>query len=160
MAGPPREIMQGGTRILWGPGDRLRLISKLRILGSIKPLVNFHKCFISCAAECSDNIYLIQSSDKHNQLMQQGVTCWSYFIVTKICFTAIKIIYQFFFITLTWLWENLPESKAMGPLRDSQPSSWLSRPRANILATPFLIGPDHRHYLHYLHVVGCHLKLC
>jgi hypothetical protein len=56
MAGPPREIMQGGTRIFWGPGDRLRLISKLRILGSIKPLVNFHKCFISCAAECPDSI--------------------------------------------------------------------------------------------------------
>jgi hypothetical protein len=28
---------------------------------------NFHKCFISCAAECPDNIYFIQSSDKHNQ---------------------------------------------------------------------------------------------
>jgi hypothetical protein len=34
-----------------GPGDRLRLISKLRIGGSIKPLVNFHKCFNSRAAE-------------------------------------------------------------------------------------------------------------
>jgi hypothetical protein len=42
----------------------------------MKPLVNFHKCFISCAAECTDNIYFIQSSDKYNQLiMQQGVTC-------------------------------------------------------------------------------------
>ena len=29
---------------------------KLRILGPIKPLINFHKCFISCAAECPDNI--------------------------------------------------------------------------------------------------------
>jgi hypothetical protein len=29
--GPPREIMQGGTRLLWGPGDRLRPLSKLRI---------------------------------------------------------------------------------------------------------------------------------
>ena len=73
--GPPREIMQGGTRLLWDPGDSLRLLSKLRIWASIKPLVNFHKCFISCAAECPDNIYFIQSSDKHNQLMQQGVTC-------------------------------------------------------------------------------------
>ena len=61
-------------------------------LGLIKPLVNFHKCLISCAAECPDNIYLIQSSDKHNQLMQQGVTYWSYFIVTNIWSTAIKII--------------------------------------------------------------------
>jgi hypothetical protein len=23
---PPREILQGGTRLLWGPGDRLRLL--------------------------------------------------------------------------------------------------------------------------------------
>ena len=92
--GPPREILQGGRRLLWGSGDRLRLPSKLRIWGSIKAQVNFHKCFISCAAECLNNIYLIQSSDKHNQLMQQGVTCWSYFIVTKIWSTAIKIIYK------------------------------------------------------------------
>ena len=28
--GPPREILQGETRLLWGPGDRLRLFSKLR----------------------------------------------------------------------------------------------------------------------------------
>ena len=35
--------------------------------------IRFHKCFISCAAECLDNINFIQSSDKHNQLMQQGV---------------------------------------------------------------------------------------
>jgi hypothetical protein len=32
----------------------------------ITPLVNFHKCFISCAVECPDNIYFIQSSHKHN----------------------------------------------------------------------------------------------
>ena len=49
--GPPREILQGGTRLLWGPRDRLRFISKLRIWGPIKPLVHFHECLISCAAE-------------------------------------------------------------------------------------------------------------
>ena len=65
-AGLPREMKQGGTRLLLGPGDRLRLLSKLRIWGPIKPLINFHKCFISCAEECPDNIYFIQSSDKHN----------------------------------------------------------------------------------------------
>jgi hypothetical protein len=32
---------------------------KIEDLGPIKPLVNFHKCFISCAAECPDNIYFI-----------------------------------------------------------------------------------------------------
>jgi hypothetical protein len=42
-AGPPRELLQGGTRLLWGPGDRLILFSKLRIYCPIKPLVNFHK---------------------------------------------------------------------------------------------------------------------
>jgi len=30
-AGSPREILQGGPKLLWGPGDRLRLFSKLRI---------------------------------------------------------------------------------------------------------------------------------
>ena len=56
LPGPLRKILQGRTRLLWDPRDRLRLPSKLRIRGSIKPLVNFHKCFISCAAECPDNI--------------------------------------------------------------------------------------------------------
>jgi len=58
-----------------GPQEQAEIFSKLRILGPIKRLVNFHKCFISCAAECPDSIYFIQSSDKHNLLMQQGVTC-------------------------------------------------------------------------------------
>jgi hypothetical protein len=34
----------GEPRLPWGPGDWLRLLLKLRILGPIKPLVNFHKC--------------------------------------------------------------------------------------------------------------------
>jgi hypothetical protein len=59
--------LKGGTRLLSGPGDRLRFLSKLSILGPIKLLVNFQKCFnISCAAECPENIYFILSSDKHN----------------------------------------------------------------------------------------------
>ena len=96
-SGPPREIMQGGTRLLWGPRDRLRFLSKLSIWGPIKQLVYFHICLISCALECPDNIYFIQSSGKHNQLMQQGVNCLSCFIVNKIWSTAIKIIYQICF---------------------------------------------------------------
>jgi hypothetical protein len=28
--GPAREILQGGTRLLWDPGVRLRLLSKIR----------------------------------------------------------------------------------------------------------------------------------
>ena len=63
--GHQRENLQGRTRLLWGPGYRLKLLSKLRIWGPKKPLVNFHICFISSAAECPDNIYFIQSSDKH-----------------------------------------------------------------------------------------------
>jgi len=66
LPGTSREILQVGTRLFWGPGDMLRLLSKLRIWGPIKPLVNVHKCFISCAAECPDNIYFIQISDEHN----------------------------------------------------------------------------------------------
>ena len=80
LALPPREILLGGTRLFWGPGDRLRRLSKLRIWDPIKPLVNFKKCFTPCAAECPDKICFIQSSDKHNQLMLQGVTCLSCFI--------------------------------------------------------------------------------
>ena len=26
LSGPPREILQGGTRLIWGPGDKLRLL--------------------------------------------------------------------------------------------------------------------------------------
>jgi hypothetical protein len=52
---------QGETRLLWHPVDRLRLLSKLRILGPITPLVSFHKCFISCTAECPD-IYTLYNA--------------------------------------------------------------------------------------------------
>jgi hypothetical protein len=61
-------------------------------------MVNFHKCVIFCAAECQDNINFIQSTDKHYQLMQQGVTCLSCFIVNKTCSIAIKIIYQIYML--------------------------------------------------------------
>jgi hypothetical protein len=40
---PSREIVQGVTRLIWGPGDRLRFLSKLRVCCPIKPLINFHK---------------------------------------------------------------------------------------------------------------------
>jgi hypothetical protein len=39
--GPPREMMQGGTILLWSPVDRLRLLSKWRLSGPIQPLVTF-----------------------------------------------------------------------------------------------------------------------
>ena len=61
---PPREILHVGKRLGWGPG--YRLLSKFRIWGPIKPLVDFHKFFISCAAECPHNIYFIQRSGNHN----------------------------------------------------------------------------------------------
>ena len=51
---------------VFGPSDRLRLLSKYKIWGQMNPLVNFDKCFISCAAKCPDNIHFIQCSDKHN----------------------------------------------------------------------------------------------
>ena len=82
-AEPSREILQGGTRLLRCPGDRLRL-------------VNFYKCFISCAAKCSDNIYLKQSSDKHNLKNWEKNQ------------------------------NKASMAKAMGPFRDSQAPSWFS----------------------------------
>ena len=30
--GPPREILQGGTRLHWGPGDLLIFLNKLKIV--------------------------------------------------------------------------------------------------------------------------------
>ena len=41
-------------------------------------------------------LYFIQSNNKHNQLIQQGVTWLHCFIVNKSWSTAIKIIYQIF----------------------------------------------------------------
>jgi hypothetical protein len=41
--GYPREIVQGGTRLLWGIWDRLRLLSKLRVCCPNKPLIKFLK---------------------------------------------------------------------------------------------------------------------
>jgi hypothetical protein len=46
-SGPPMKILRGGTRLLWAPGERLRLLSNLRIWGPINPLVNFNRRFIS-----------------------------------------------------------------------------------------------------------------
>ena len=142
----------------FGARDRLRLPSKLRIWGSIKPLVNFHKCLISCATECPDNIYLKQSSDKHNQLMQQGVTCWSYFIVTKMWSTAIKIIYKKNYNPNRDHEKTLWNLRLWGPSEIHRPLHASPYPRPMYRLTPHpLIGLEHRHYLH---VVGCYLKLC
>ena len=82
-----------------GPRGLVEISLKIEDLRStIKLLVNCHKCFISCSAECPNSINCIQSSDKHNQLhvIQQAVICLSCFIVNKIWSTAIKIIYQIF----------------------------------------------------------------
>jgi hypothetical protein len=57
-AGPPKGILQGGTRLLWVTGDKLMLVSKFRIWDPIKPLVNFRKCFTFYAAECPDSLDL------------------------------------------------------------------------------------------------------
>ena len=56
-AGPPREILQGGTRLLLESRRQAETSLKIEDLRyTIKPLVNFHKCFISCTVECPDNI--------------------------------------------------------------------------------------------------------
>ena len=76
-----------------GPRGLVEISLKIEDLRStIKLLVNCHKCFISCSAECPNSIYFIQSSGKHNQLhvIQQDVFCLSCFIVNKIWSIAIK----------------------------------------------------------------------
>ena len=55
VAGPAREILQGGTRLLWGPGDRLRLLSKLGISCKKK---NHWLTFIRNISEFYTIIYL------------------------------------------------------------------------------------------------------
>ena len=75
--GPPREIWQGGTTLLGVPGDRLRFFSKLRIWGPIKPLVNFHKCFIfntkGCVLACAQYSDFLDRSQLLTQtLLKQG----------------------------------------------------------------------------------------
>jgi hypothetical protein len=57
-AGPPKGIVQGGTRLIRVTGDKLMLIAKFRIWDPIKPLVNFRRCFIFCAAECPERLDL------------------------------------------------------------------------------------------------------
>jgi hypothetical protein len=111
-AGPPREFLQGETRLLWGPGDRSRLSYKSSIWGPIKPLVAFQNCFIFCAAECPDNIYFIQSSDKHNQL-----NSWKYQTNKR-----------------RKIQDKTSMANAMEPFRDSQIPSWLSGLRTNVPA--------------------------
>ena len=115
-AGPPREILHGGTRLLWGHGDRLMFLSKLRIWGPIKPLVYFRKCFIYC--------------DKHNQLMQQGVIRLSWFIVLN----KLNIVEN-----TKKIWKNQNKtSMTKTPFRDSQVPSWLAVPRTDVSAEPLL----------------------
>jgi hypothetical protein len=113
--GPPREILQGGTRLLWGPGDRLRLPSKLRIWGSIKPLVNFHKCFISCAAELGlykKLIYYLNSSRPD-------------FRDYKITSTSNTLLHQLImFVTASPSW--LSRLRTDVPAKPSPPRPWTS----------------------------------
>jgi hypothetical protein len=54
----PREILQGGQDCFGVPGQAETSL-KIEDLDPIKPLVNFHECFISFVAECLDNIMLI-----------------------------------------------------------------------------------------------------
>ena len=115
-AGPPREILHGETRLLWGHGDRLMFLSKLRIWGPIKPLVYFRKWFIYC--------------DKHNQLMQQGVIRLSWFIVLN----KLNIVEN-----TKKIWKNQNKtSMTKTPFRDSQVPSWLAVPRTDVSAEPLL----------------------
>ena len=50
-SGPRREILKGGTRLLWGPQRQAEASLKIEDLSSNKTTGKFHKCFISSAAE-------------------------------------------------------------------------------------------------------------
>jgi hypothetical protein len=52
-----------------GPRGQAETSIKIEDLRSNKTTGKLSLMLISCAAECPDNIYFIQSSDKHNQLM-------------------------------------------------------------------------------------------
>jgi hypothetical protein len=63
-----------------GDAETSLAIEDLR--STIKLLVTFHKCFISCAAECPNSIYFIQSSGKHNELK----LCTMYMILYMVAY--------------------------------------------------------------------------
>jgi len=115
--GPPREILQGGTRLFRGTGDRLRLLSKLRIWGPIKSLVNFHMTN-NQNSEVFSEFYIIIFLNKLNIHVVEN--------------TPQK-------------WKNLNKTsmaKAMGPFRDSRAPSCSPGPGPMYRLNPPLISPD------------------
>ena len=72
---PPKEISQGGTRLLCGTGDKFRFLLKFRIWGPIKPLVNFYRCFIFYAAKNLESLDLkYRKYTLYNEMMAFLVT--------------------------------------------------------------------------------------
>jgi len=57
--GPPREILQGGKRLLWSPGDRLRLLSQI---------INFQNTFDRPCDEIRMKIHYIQTENFFGRL--------------------------------------------------------------------------------------------
>jgi hypothetical protein len=56
---PHNQGLQGGTRLLWGPGGKADTSLKTEGLRSNKTTGKLSICFISCAAECPDIIYTL-----------------------------------------------------------------------------------------------------
>ena len=66
--------MQGGTRLRWGPGDRLRLLSKLRVCCPIKPLINFHT-FIKAKVNFTKIVENTSKMKNQNKMFMVKGTC-------------------------------------------------------------------------------------
>ena len=95
--GPPREILQGGTRpTFWGPGAKLRFLSKLGIWGPIKLLVmKWWSSWLQCKCEWwSTNriqkVYLIifltkliivENTPKKNQIKHLWLRLWFFILL-------------------------------------------------------------------------------
>ena len=76
--GPPKGILQCGTRPLWVSVDKLMLISKFRIWGPIKALVSFHKCLFFLCSRMSKSLDL---KDRKYMLYDEMMA----FLVTITC---------------------------------------------------------------------------
>ena len=113
--GPPREILQGGTRLYWGHGNRLRLLSNLRIWGpGYNVNVNYHQ------------------QPEFRNLSE-------FYILVVIFLNKLKIVEN---IPKNWgkNQNKTPMAKAMMPFKNSQTPSWLSGPRTDVPTDPPLIS--------------------
>jgi hypothetical protein len=121
-SGPPRRYLQGGTRLLSGPGDRLRLLSKLRIWSPIKPLVNSSStmpCERTSTAELAisywvnarEKVILVNTELPSITSVQSGETYGS--VLGSLLF--LQLIKWPTYQTIVWIWNFLGSSDGTPP---------------------------------------------